>query len=150
MKITNDNWHRLHLLSSFKSLVYFLGSLQRPMGELRTHGSHPRRSGFLSGLFDQGKTLGLIADGGSNPGHHIIIRKRRTDNKVEKLVKSLLKRMQNSRFKNLNIWFLLKIIPRNLPLSASLNFLFKQSKNFIFLLGLHIRIFHSLAFSSSF
>ena len=123
------------------------------MGELRTHGSYPGRSGFLSGLFDQGKTLGLIADGGSNPGHHIIIRKRRPENlnKVEKLVKSLLiKRVQNSPFKNLNIWFLLKIIPPNLPLSASLNFLFEQSKNFIFLLGLHIRIFHSLAFSSSF
>ncbi len=132
-------------------IFYFSGSLQGPMGELRTYGTHPCRSGFLSGLFDQGKTLGLIADGGSNPGRQIT-RKRRTKNlnKVEKLLKSLLKRVRNSRLKNLNIWFLLKIIPPNLPLSASLNFLFEQSKNFIFLLGLHIRIFHSLAFSSSF
>jgi hypothetical protein len=121
------------------------------MGELRAHGSHPRRSGFLSGLFDQGKTLGLIAGEGSNPGHQNI-RKRRPENlnKIEKIVKSFLKRVQNSPFKNSNIWFLLKIIPPNLPLSASLKFLFERSKNFIFLLGLHIRIFHSLAFSSPF
>ena len=137
-------------------MFFFLlsGCLQGPMGQLWAYGPYPGRPGFLYGLFDQSKTLGLINDGDSNPGLLLQIKKRRSStNQLDKIVKNLLKNVKSSRDKCsqiLNISILLWKIVGSLPLSASLHFLFSQTKNFIFLLGLHIRIFNSLAFSNLF
>ncbi len=133
----------------------FLGSLQRTVGQLWAHGLDLGRPGFLYGLFDQGKTLGLIGHKESNPGRHLQMKKPPNANnkieniiKINKLIRTVLKAAQHTRVQMfLNILFLLQKILSRLPLSASLHFLFSKSKNFIFLLGLHIRIFHSLAFA---
>ena len=136
----------------FNFHFYFSGSLQGAMGQLWAHGFDSGRPGFLYGLFDQSKTLGLISDGDSNPGPLLHIKKRQTStNKLDKIVKNILKNVNSPRAKIsqiLSVNFLLLKILANLPSTASLHFLFSKSKNFIFLLGLHIRIFHSLAFSN--
>ena len=140
----------LLLLLLLTAAVHLSGRIQGTLDQLRAHGPHLGCPGFLHGLFYQGKTLGLTwRKPDSNPQHH-----GKTGNVPQRQLKqhfrtffdNIDRRRLQPHFVLSRNYFLAKVLS-NLLLSSTQRFSFKFCENLIFLFGLHIRIFHSLAFS---
>ena len=127
------------------------GRLQGTLGELGARRPDRRRPGFLHGLFYQGQALGLIGPRkDSNPAPRAPKKPTGPPCKYEKIIKAVFQNSCHPRIKLRFVHFLLKKVGAKLPVSTSISFLFERSKNFVFLLALHLRIFLSLAFSKMF